>query len=659
MPFETAFMTLLILAGAVLMGVSILRFRATLALMRGISRDDYLRIQGVAMVHQALMVFFAIGYLATLASVAAGIRVIGDVVVGLIFFGGALFVLIGIAIQKRMITLIRARLDEAHRYAASLDGERQKLVVINRRLRQEVQNRQQAQTALAESEQRLTKILESLPTGIVIVDAEHKLITEVNPAALKMFGAAKEEVLGAACHRYFCNMQHRACAFDEGAVDEPLPVERELTRRDGGTLPVLKSVRRVLLGGQTCLVESFIDISAQKQLEQRLVQSRKMEAVGALAGGVAHDLNNLLTGITSYPELILMQLPEDSPLREPLQTVKKTGEKAAAVVQDLLTMARRAVKVAKPIQLNTVIADYLDSPEFARLGEAHPRCRIEAVLAEDLPNIMGSPVHMAKCLMNLVQNAAEAMPHGGQIRLTSETANLHRMHHGFEDIPPGLYVALQVADQGVGIAAADQKRIFEPFFTKKEMGKSGTGLGMAVVWGTVKDHGGFVDLVSRPGGGTTITLYVPATCKAVALEAADPAVTDYQGRGQSILVVDDAVEQREIAQAALTQLGYRVACVPDGRAALDHLETHDADLVILDMIMPGGMDGLSTYRAIRRLKPQQRVVIASGYSHSDKVRDAQREGAGAYLQKPYRMANMAQAVHEALQACHKTAGSAN
>jgi CheY-like chemotaxis protein len=192
-----------------------------------------------------------------------------------------------------------------------------------------------------------------------------------------------------------------------------------------------------------------------------------------------------------------------------------------------------------------------------------------------------------------------------------------------------------VADNGVGISSQDAQRIFEPFYTKKVMGKSGTGLGMAVVWGTVKDHKGYIELKTTEGKGMTLDLYFPVTRKQLEKEKAATSITEYMGHGESILVVDDVQEQRDIASVLLTQLGYLVNSVSSGEEAVEHMKTNPADLLVLDMIMDPGMDGLDTYEKIIEMHPGMKAVIASGFSETDRVREAQRLGAGQYLKKPY------------------------
>ena len=369
-----------------------------------------------------------------------------------------------------------------------------------------------------------------------------------------------------------------------------------------------------------------------------------MEAIGTLAGGVAHDLNNILSGLVSYPELILMDLPDDSPLKQPIMTIQQSGQKAAAIVQDLLTLARRGVSVREVININGIIEQYLNSPEHQKILEYHPTVEVTTHLEPNILNIVGSPVHLSKTIMNIVSNAAEAMPTGGRIRIATEARYIDKSRKGYDTVEEGDYVTLKVSDDGIGISPEDIDRIFEPFYTKKTMGRSGTGLGMAVVWGTVKDHSGYIDVKSELGEGTKFTLYFPITRKEMEKEKPKISAEQYKGQGESILIVDDVKEQRKISSEMHKKLGYNVISVPSGEEALRYMKENAADLLVLDMIMNPGIDGLETYKRILQFHPDQKAVIASGYSESNLVKEAQNMGAGAYVKKPYSFEKIGMAV---------------
>jgi len=386
------------------------------------------------------------------------------------------------------------------------------------------------------------------------------------------------------------------------------------------------------------------------RLQERLQQARKMEALGTLAGGVAHDLNNILSGVVGYPDLLLQDLPADSSLRQPLTTIQRSGQKAAAIVQDLLTLARRSVADFTVVNLDTIVNDYLNSPEFDKLIQFHPQVTVESSLAEGLMPVKGSAVHLSKTVMNLVSNAAEAMPGGGVIRIRTQNRTVDGATADYQPAPEGAYAVLTVEDEGIGISRDDMERIFEPFYTKKIMGKSGTGLGMAVVWGAIKDHQGFIDVQSREGFGTTFSVYLPVTDELPEKMPQAWSLEDHRGQGQRVLVVDDVAEQRDMAVAMLTRMGYRADAVSSGEAALEHVSGQSVELLLLDMIMDPGIDGLETYRRIAAIHPGQRAVIASGYAETERVRRLQHLGPIPYLKKPYRLETLAEAVRTALHA---------
>ena len=387
----------------------------------------------------------------------------------------------------------------------------------------------------------------------------------------------------------------------------------------------------------------------KSKLEVKLEQAKRMEAIGTLAGGVAHDLNNLLSGTVSYPELLLMELPEDSPLRVPILTIRNTGDKAAAIVEDLLTLGRRGVGEFNVLNLNHLIDEYIYSPEYKKLMSFHPDVEMETDLDPNLMNLSGSAVHLSKTVMNLVSNAAEAMPEGGKLKISTENRYLDQPVGGDEDVLEGDYVVLVVSDTGAGMSAEDMERIFEPFYTKKVMGKSGTGLGMAVVWGTVSDHNGYIDFVSDTSEGTTFTLYFPATRKELTDRQPSLQITeDYMGKGETILIVDDVEEQLEIASGIMKKLGYSVVTATSGEEAVAYLQENSVDLVILDMIMHSGIDGLETYRRILDIHPGQKAITVSGFSETKKVKEVQKLGARVYIKKPYSLEKIGMSVRTEL-----------
>ncbi|MFO7783819.1 MAG: ATP-binding protein [Thermodesulfobacteriota bacterium] len=386
----------------------------------------------------------------------------------------------------------------------------------------------------------------------------------------------------------------------------------------------------------------------KQDLEEKLARSQKMEALGLLAGGVAHDLNNVLSGIVSYPDLLLLDLPKGSPFRKPILMIQESGKKAAAIVEDLLTLARRGVTSTEALNLNEVVEDYLSSPEHGKLTQYHPDVRVHTDLSADLFNMKGSPVHLRKTVMNLVSNAVESQPQGGSVLISTSNRYVDRPISGYENVSEGEYVVLEVRDDGPGIADNDLRRVFEPFYTKKVMGRSGTGLGMAVVWGTVQDHHGYIDVKIGEEKGTTFVLYFPITRESLIQRGKPVPVEHYMGNKENVLVVDDVREQREIATSMLRKLNYEVQAVSSGEEAVAVLKEWDADVLVLDMIMDPGMDGLDTYREVNNIQPGQKAVIASGFAENERVKEAQRLGAGEYVKKPYTLEILGMAMKRVL-----------
>jgi two-component system cell cycle sensor histidine kinase/response regulator CckA len=298
-----------------------------------------------------------------------------------------------------------------------------------------------------------------------------------------------------------------------------------------------------------------------------------------------------------------------------------------------------------------VISDSMKSPEQEKNQLLHPNVRFEVLLESDLLPVKGSRVHLSKTVMNLLSNAAESISEKGVVTISTRNHYLDRPVKGYEHVKEGDYAVLEVTDTGGGISTRDMDKIFEPFYTKKMMGRSGSGLGLAVVWGTVKDHNGYIDVQSEEGKGTTFTLYFAVTRETLTLDPSPISLSDYMGRGETILVVDDVREQRELVVAMLRRMNYQVTAVSSGEAAVEYCKRRQVDLLILDMIMDPGIDGLETYKRILQLHPAQKAIIVSGFSETERVRQAQCLGAGAYIRKPYMLKKIALEVRRELDKC--------
>jgi signal transduction histidine kinase/ActR/RegA family two-component response regulator len=440
----------------------------------------------------------------------------------------------------------------------------------------------------------------------------------------------------------------------EAAIINSTPLsslERTITCKDGSTKDVIFSYTIVddrvviLLNDNT---EHNRLMRAEQELEKKQSRGKKMEAIGLMAGGVAHDLNNILSGVISYPELLLLELPEDSPMRETILSIQKSGQRAAAVVADLLTVARGVASTREVKNINTIVQNYLESPECKQLKSQHENISCNSEFNPDVSHISCSPVHIEKCLMNLIINAAEAISEEGSIYISTRNQHVTGTEAKKLNIEEGEYAVLSVRDTGKGIPREDIEHIFEPFYTKKKMGRSGTGLGLAVVWNTMEDHGGTIRAESS-NNGSLFELYFPATSEALTTDAENKDHEELKGNGESILVVDDEFHQRDIASKILKAFGYRVDSVGSGEEAVEYLKDKSVDLVLLDMLMGPNMNGRQTYEEIVKIHPEQKAVIVSGFSQNDEVKKARKLGAEGFLKKPYSMEQLASAVLKELQ----------
>ncbi|MGC1403403.1 MAG: PAS domain S-box protein [Thermodesulfobacteriota bacterium] len=520
--------------------------------------------------------------------------------------------------------------------------------------------RKQAEEALKSSLSLLSASLESTADGLLIVDREGKIV-RWNQKFAEMW-KIPEEVLSSRDDEKAINHVLSQLADPEQFLVKvsalyAQPEESSFDQIkfvDGRVFERYSQPQRIednIVGR----VWSFRDITERKQaeeekrkLEEQLQRAEKMEALGTLAGGVAHDLNNVLGVIVGYSELLLYDIDASSKFRPRLENILDGSQRAAAIVQDLLTLARRGISSRQVLNLNKIIVNCQNSPEFEKLFSYHPSVKLKTDLERDLLNIPGSSVHLGKALFNLISNASEAMPNGGTLTIKTSNLYLDKPINGYDAVREGDYAVISVADTGEGIPVANLKRIFEPFYTKKVMGRSGTGLGLAVVWGTVKDHHGYINVLSQEGKGSTFTLYFPGTREEITTEDVTVSISKYMGKGETILIVDDVKGQRDLAEEMLKKLNYNVTSVSSGEEAVAYLKENMVDLMVLDMIMDPGMDGLDTYRTVLEIRPKQKALIVSGFSATERVNAAQTIGAGAFVKKPYVIEKLGLAVRKEL-----------
>jgi PAS domain S-box-containing protein len=512
--------------------------------------------------------------------------------------------------------------------------------------------------ALRESEEKYRLLIENQTDMVVKVDIEGKF-QFISPSYCEMFGKVNEELLGKKFMPFVHEDDRETTAKAMEALYYPphkVYIEQRAMTKDGwkwlswmdtAVLDENKNVIAIIGVGR--------DITERKQAEKilresedKLARSKKMESLGLLAGGVAHDLNNVLAGIVSYPELLLLDLPEESKFRKPIETIQDSGRRAAAIVEDLLTVARGVATTKESLNLNNLVGDYLHSPEFNKLKKFHPRVTFKTNFDSDLLNISGSHVHIRKTVMNLVSNASEAIEDSGNVTISTMNRYVDKPLRGYDDVDIGEYVVLSVSDDGSGISPDDLERIFEPFFTKKVMGRSGTGLGLAVAWNTVQDHKGYIDVTSNENG-TTFELLFPITRGKISGKDLAITIAGFKGGGETILVVDDVESQREISCKMLQTLGYKPKAVASGEEAVEYLKENTVDLLLLDMIMAPGINGRETYERIIKIHPNQKATIVSGYAETADVKKIQKLGAGKYIKKPLTLESLGPVIKEELE----------
>ncbi|WP_163338315.1 response regulator [Desulfopila sp. IMCC35008] len=638
---------ILILAGAIIMAISLTFALKSSRFLKGFDSREARTLSWFNRIHHILTFFFLLGYLAVSLAIYTGTDVIGDLFVALIFFLGAIFVLLGVRLQMSMSAMLRKRYIMAEESTDALRAEQEKLITTNKLLEKEIIEREQAETKALEREARIQQIMSSLPIGIIIIDSEQYTVHDINPSAVSMIGTTRERIIGQPCHSFIRSADIKSCPMRLSGKDI-YQDEQCLICEDGTQKPILKTVSKIYLEGKQQYLEAFIDISEIKHLEDKLQRAQRMEVIGTLAGSVAHDLNNILSGVINYPELMLTNLDRSDPMCKPLETIKKSGQRAAVIVQDLLTLARQNVAIKEVVNLSTIVGDYMNSLEYAHLCNRYPDVTFRLIEKEKPFAIEGSAVHLGKMLMNLITNSAEAISKKGFVEILLENKYLDLPIPGYDSVNEGEYAMLIVRDDGIGIPAENIGKIFEPFYTNKVMGQSGSGLGMPVVWSTVKEHDGYIQVNSAEGEGTEFKIYFPATQREIISESEYDAADLKRGNGQAILVVDDLNVQREIASSLLTYLGYIVQTAMNGEAAVDLLETKKFDLVLLDMIMEPGIDGLETFRRIITRQPDQKVILVSGYADVSRVKQMKELGLDSHIKKPYTLNSLAESVHMVL-----------
>jgi PAS domain S-box-containing protein len=501
----------------------------------------------------------------------------------------------------------------------------------------DVTEARRAQSMVAEREARLRSILETAPDAIITID-ERGIVQSFSAAAERLFGYAPGEVIGRnvkmlmpAPHRE--NHDDYLARYLRTGEKRIIGIGRqvEAQRKDGTVFPMQLAVGDVKLG-EVHIFSGFItDLTARVKMEQDLRQAQKMEAIGQLTGGVAHDFNNLLTVISGNLEMLERRL-KDAEHRELLKEAQEASQLGADLAKRLLAFGRRQSLNPKPIDLNALVGGMVELLRRS-LGEM---IEIETRLADGLPAIMVDPGQIENALLNLTVNARDAMPTGGQLIIETARAQIDADYAAYANAVPGIYVTLAVTDTGTGMAPEVRQRAFEPFYTTKGPG-AGSGLGLSMVYGFVKQSGGHVQLYSELGHGTTVRLYLPARVDDAGTREQRPAASVARAAsGETVLVVEDDQRVRRVSVRRLKELGYVVIEADSGSAALAVLDREEPiDLLFTDIVMAGGMTGVELAHEARRRRRELKILFTSGYAEPAVMKGGRLPTNAGWLGKPY------------------------
>jgi len=507
---------------------------------------------------------------------------------------------------------------------------------------------------LGDSEERFKTLTEASWEGVIIHNGG--LIIEGNQQFFDMFGYRKEELIRThILERIFSrdSLVQIQSRIESGVIGSHEAIG---VRKDRSEFPLETRSRYIKFQGQNLRVCAIRDITERKKaerenlsLQMQLARASKMEALGLMAGSVAHDLNNILAGIVSFPEILLMEMDKSHRHWESIKIIQKAGKRAASVVSDLITIARGTTTPKVVKNVNSIIFDHLSSIEHKEYVGRFPGVTVLSDLDSDLLNTRCSEVQIGKVLMNLVGNAMEALDGQGFVVITTENVQLPDAVPAYERIEAGNYVKITVSDTGSGIPEKDLNHIFEPFYSRKVMGRSGTGLGLAIVWSTIHDHGGFINVKSGQGG-SSFEIFIPSTDEKEICDSPALSLNALQGNGEAILVVDDQETQCLTTRNLLTNIGYHAFTVTSGEEAVKICSETPMDLVILDMILEQGMNGRETYEEMLKINPQQKAIVISGFSENEELARIQELGVSHFIRKPYTLDQLGIAVKQSLLA---------
>jgi len=537
-------------------------------------------------------------------------------------------------------------------------GQKHKeLLTFTRRLEAEIVERKRAVEALRENEDKFYRAFHTSPYALTITRTKDGKFIEINDAFSIITGFTREESLdnsSLGLNLWVDQEDRRMVVSDLMAGKRVVSREFLFKGKNGRIITGLFSAQMIPVNNETCILSSINDITDHKQaeqekakLEEQFHQAQKLDSIGRLAGGVAHDLNNLLTPILGYGEMLLSDAAGNGTTEKPLQQIVNAGKRARDLVRQLLAFSRKQALQYKNFDMNALLSDF----EKLLRRTIREDVAIRMNLAESLPLIKGDVGQLEQVVMNLVVNAQDAMPDGGHLTIETARVELDESYsEGHRDVTPGPYVMLMINDTGCGMDPDTREHLFEPFFTTKEKDK-GTGLGLATVYGIVKQHGGNIWVYSEPGLGTTFKVYLPVSTDSPGPDKADSkTLSESELYGsETILVVEDNPQVRNLTRAILRRQGYKVLAAENGKEGISMMDRHEGPvhLLLTDVIMPD-MNGRQLFERISQTYSDVKVLYMSGYTDNVIAHHGVIDPGVQFIQKPFSMKDLAAKVRETL-----------
>lgn len=524
-----------------------------------------------------------------------------------------------------------------------IDRKNEELKAINQELHRKIEEQWQSESALKESEERYRRIFENIQDVYYEVDL-HGALLEISPSIRHISRYQREELIGSPITQVLADPKSRNDLMREiRKKGKVVNTEIHLSDKDGSrhVCEINMSLEKNEHGKPTKLIGSMRDITARKHLEAGLLQMQKMESIGTLAGGIAHNFNNILMAIQGRVSLMMMDKNETHPDYGHMMGIERAVEQAAELTRGLLGFARGGKYEVRPTDLNDLIGR-----ESRMFGQTKKEIRVHGAYADGLWTVDVDQGQMRQALLNLFVNAWQAMPGEGDLWIRTENVRIESEEVPSLGLLPGSYVKISITDTGIGMDEAVREKIFEPFFTTKEVGE-GTGLGLSSVYGIIKNHSGFIHVSSKKDEGTTFTIHLPAS-ETRFVEEKMQAQSIVTGEG-TILLVDDEEMITDVGEQMLETLGYRVLTAGGGKEALDLYGRNrdDIALVILDMVMPG-MSGGETYDRLKRMNPNLKVLLSSGYTIDGQAQEILNRGCNGFIQKPFNLEGLSRQIRDAL-----------